>query len=57
MKVDVICENHWCNKPFKGDSWNVRRNRDRFCSMKCRNEWMSIRMSGRKKKKDNKTCS
>lgn len=41
-QVDVKCE--WCGKPFK--SYLSTRDKVRFCSKKCRNDWQSDMMKG-----------
>ena len=52
MKLKVICEGPWCNKNFEAFSWDIRRNRGRFCSHKCVGEWMAVTRTKRVEKKD-----
>jgi len=52
MKVKRLCEGPWCSKTFEAFSWDVRRNRGRFCSHRCVGEWLSVKMT---KRPENKT--
>ena len=54
MKVKKECENPWCSKHFEAHSWDIRRNRGRFCSHKCVGEWLSIRRSSKPATKESK---
>jgi hypothetical protein len=39
-RIDVICE--WCEKDFK--TWPSTKDKVRFCSKECRNDWQSFMM-------------
>lgn len=41
-QVTVICE--WCEKEYK--TYKSTKNKTRFCSKQCRNDWQSYMMSG-----------
>lgn len=53
MDIKKVCEGPWCNKTFMAHSWDIIRNRGRFCSRKCVGHWLSLKRTRRPEKKIN----